>query len=288
MLDIQQQIINYNKTARNSKPIYIVIHDTGDSGATAQNEHDYFAGGDRQASADFFVDSNNIIQIIDTDVNYSWHCGDGRGVYGITNANSLGIEMCIESNGIPSDATIQNTLDLVKSLMDKYNIDVDHVVRHYDASRKDCPHSFDADNWAKWTEFKQRLQNSIIVLGWNKNSSGWWYCTDVANKYYYKDSWQYIENQWYSFDSDGYARCQCWIQDGGNYYYLKDNCMMAKSEWIQYNSNWYYLQADGKMATGWLNDGGKYYLLYSDGSMVHDCDLYGWSFDNSGVGTKIS
>lgn len=75
MLEIQQQIISYNKSARSSVPIYIVVHDTGDAGATAQNEHDYFAGGDRQASADFFVDDNNIIQIIDTDNNYSWHCG---------------------------------------------------------------------------------------------------------------------------------------------------------------------------------------------------------------------
>jgi glucan-binding YG repeat protein len=171
--------------------------------------------------------------------------------------------------------------------MDKYGIGIDNVVRHYDASRKDCPHSFYANNWAKWTEFKQRLQEANIVLGWNQNSTGWWYCTDVANKYYYKDSWQYIDNEWYSFDSDGYARQSVWIQDGGNYYYLKDNCMMSKSEWIQYNSKWYYLQADGKMATGWILDSGKYYLLYSDGSMVCDCDLYGYHFDNSGVATKI-
>jgi len=67
MTDIKQKIIDYNETLRSLKPIYIFIHDTGDPGATSQNENDYFAGGNRNASADFFVDRNNIIQIIDTD-----------------------------------------------------------------------------------------------------------------------------------------------------------------------------------------------------------------------------
>ena len=73
-LTISKQFISYNRSSRSESPIYIVIHDTGDPGATAQNEHDYFTGGYRQSSADYFVDSENIIQIIDTDNYYSWHC----------------------------------------------------------------------------------------------------------------------------------------------------------------------------------------------------------------------
>jgi hypothetical protein len=286
MLDIQQQIIRYNKTVRSIQAQYIVIHDTGDAGATAQNEHDYFSGGDRQASADFFVDSNNIIQIIDTDSYYSWHCGDGHGIYGISNANSLGIEMCLESDGNPSDSTVSNTVDLVKYLMSRYGIGIDSVVRHYDASRKCCPNSFSANNWQKWTEFKEKLKQADTVLGWNKNTTGYWYCTDLANKYYYKDTWEYIDNKWYSFDSDGYARHDCWIQDCGKYYYLISDCSMAIG-WIKYKDNYYYLNKDGSMSTGWILDNGKSYLLYSDGSMAHDCQMYGYSFDSNGVATKI-
>ena len=55
MLYIQKQFISYNRSSRSTKPIYIVIHDTGDAGATAQNEHDYFNSGNRGASADFFI-----------------------------------------------------------------------------------------------------------------------------------------------------------------------------------------------------------------------------------------
>jgi N-acetylmuramoyl-L-alanine amidase CwlA len=34
------------------------------------------------------------------------------------------------------DAALNNAVDLVKYLMDKYNIDVNHVIRHYDVNGK--------------------------------------------------------------------------------------------------------------------------------------------------------
>lgn len=157
MLPIQKKYINYNYSRRSSKPKYIVIHDTGNPGAGANNHYIYFNGGNRGASADFFVDSNNIIQTVNTDVNYSWAVGDGKGAYGITNANSCSIEMCLEKDGIPSEATIQNTIELTKYLMSYYGISIDGIKRHYDASRKLCPNSLMANNWVKWNEIKSRI-----------------------------------------------------------------------------------------------------------------------------------
>jgi N-acetyl-anhydromuramyl-L-alanine amidase AmpD len=249
MLEIQKQFINYNKSVRGTNPIYIVIHDTGDPGATAQNEHDYFSGGDRGASADYFVDSDNIIQIIDTDNNYSWHCGDGHGAYGITNSNSLGIEMCIDSTGNPTDATVTNTIDLVKYLMNKYGISIDNVVRHYDASHKSCPGSFMYNSWEKWTNFKTRVSNASTgtwKLGWNENSIGWWYSPDNINKYYYKDQWKFIDSEWYSFDNQGYARESTWLKDK-LWYYLKDSCAMAKNQWLWIDGECYCFNESGAM-----------------------------------------
>jgi len=269
--DIQQQIINYNKSARSNIPQYIVIHDTGDSGATAQNEHDYFSGGDRQASADFFVDSDNIIKIIDTDNYYSWHCGDGRGAYGITNTNSLGIEMCLESDGNPSDNSITNTIDLVKYLMNKYSVDIDHVVRHYDASRKSCPNSFMADNWAKWYEFKDRVQRAVTnvwKLGWNKNSIGWWYSPDNISKYYYKDIWRLIDNDWYYFDSKGYAKQNTWFQDTDNkWYWLKDSCKMSENEWLWLDGECYSFDVHGALYVYCTTPDG--YKVDETGAWIH-------------------
>ena len=65
--------------------------------------------------------------------------------------------MCINSDG-DFNKTYQNTLDLVKHLMDKYNISIDKVVRHYDASRKSCPNSWATNNWDRWDKFKSDLQ----------------------------------------------------------------------------------------------------------------------------------
>lgn len=309
MKEIQQQIINYNKSARSSAPIYIVIHDTGDPGATAQNEHDYFAGGDRQASADFFVDSNNIIQIIDTDNNYSWHCGDGAGAYGITNKNSLGIEMCLESGGNPSDETVENTIELVQYLMSNYNIGIDNVVRHYDASRKSCPNSFMANNWARWYDFKDKLSSSSVKGEWifDKYKNRWWYkhsdglCT--------KDGWEKINDKWYYFDSEGWMIFD-WKRYGYTWYYLSDSnndgsmktgwmfnnnkwyycdeTGAMKTGWLKDNGEWYYLDpTNGDMKTGWVNIDGKYYLLDSHGVMYSNITAYGYSFDSNGVATKL-
>ncbi|MBU5486453.1 N-acetylmuramoyl-L-alanine amidase [Clostridium sp. MSJ-11] len=168
MLSIQKMFINYNFSKRNEKIKYICIHDVG-AVSSAKNNRDYFAGGNRGASADFFVDSNNIIQIINYHNNYSWAIGDGGGKYGITNANSLSIEMCLESNYQPSEKTIQNTIDLVKRLMKELNITIDRIVRHYDASRKNCPQSFSANNWAKWNWFKSQLIDKYL---YKKGDSG--------------------------------------------------------------------------------------------------------------------
>ena len=56
--------IKYNKSDRNGTPIkYIVVHDTGNPsrGANATAHYNYFNGGNRNASADFFVDDTQII-----------------------------------------------------------------------------------------------------------------------------------------------------------------------------------------------------------------------------------
>ena len=41
--------------------------------------------------------------------------------------------------------------------MVELNIPIERVVRHYDASRKNCPESMKENNWAEWYEFKKKL-----------------------------------------------------------------------------------------------------------------------------------
>lgn len=176
-MNIKQQISAYNKMPRYGASIqYIVVHDTGVQGQTAQNNLDYFSGGDRQASAHFFVDSAMVGQSVEENM-ASWHCGDGGGIYGITNYNSIGIEMCPQNNCIPQ-ATQDLTIELILYLQKKYNVSNDRVVRHYDASRKNCPQFLNRDgNWSGWIAFKNKLVSGTsttipTTTASNSNSSG--------------------------------------------------------------------------------------------------------------------
>ena len=150
--------IAYNRTNRTEKPKYIVIHDTGNKskGANAMAHYNYFNGANRGSSADIFVDDKEALQVNDYNKYYTWHCGDGKGKYGITNANSVGIEICVNSDG-NYDKAVKNAVKVTKELMKKLSIPVENVVRHYDASRKNCPASMSANNWKSWQNFKEML-----------------------------------------------------------------------------------------------------------------------------------
>jgi N-acetylmuramoyl-L-alanine amidase len=159
MVNVTKRLIKYNYSLGNGIR-YIVIHDTGNKrkGANAYAHYRYFNGGNRRASAHYFIDDKEIIQTVE-DNNASWHCGDGKGKYGITNHNSIGVEICVNEDS-DFEKAVKNTIDLVKCLMKKYDIPLDRVVRHYDASRKICPRSMSKNNWEGWWEFKGKLSEN--------------------------------------------------------------------------------------------------------------------------------
>jgi len=175
-MNIEKKQITYNRVARTSGIKYIVIHDTGNAkkGADADAHYNYFNGGNRNSSADFFVDDKKILQVNDYTKYYTWQVGDGKGKYGITNQNSLGIEICVNADG-DYEKAFNNAVELTKYLMKELDIPVERVVRHYDASRKNCPASMSGSNWARWKEFKEKLNRSEEMF------------TDIENSYAKKD-----------------------------------------------------------------------------------------------------
>lgn len=164
-MNIIKKLIKYNFTPKpNRKFEYLIIHDTGNKniGANADMHYSYFNSGDKDASADFFISNDKIIQLIDIENSYSWAIGDGNGIFGITNSNSISLEICVNSDG-DYNKTVDTTVDLTVYLMKKYNIGLDKVVRHYDCSRKQCPKSmYDNGKWTKWNEFKNKVANKLI------------------------------------------------------------------------------------------------------------------------------
>ena len=138
-----------NCGTRTEKVKYIVIHYTGNDGATAAENVSYFNGGNRGASAHYFVDhSGEIREYCDPAAYYSWHCGgplesSHHPLHDIcTNRNSIGIEICTRKSGgvwTFTSAAVSAAIVLTKYLMAKFGVSADHVCRHYDVTGKACP-----------------------------------------------------------------------------------------------------------------------------------------------------
>ena len=55
------------------------------------------------------------------------------------------------------DIAFCKAVELTKHLMKELNIPLERVVRHYDASCKNCPASMSKNGWALWNTFKNKL-----------------------------------------------------------------------------------------------------------------------------------
>lgn len=172
--------------AKNRKIEYIVIHYTAGTTSKKGKAKDQAIDfnnrtGKERASADFIVDDEEIVQYNDDILNkFTWHCEGakeesvaGGKFYNIcTNENSIGIEICSTNKDgnykVPNDpgfyftdAVLKLTINLVKNLMLTYNIDTDHVIRHYDVTGQKCPGVIgwneDSGDVSKWSEFKKSI-----------------------------------------------------------------------------------------------------------------------------------
>ena len=160
MVQITKKLIKYNHSGVNN-PKYTVIHETGntDIGADAERHYRYFNGGDRGASAHYFVDDKQIIQVVEHNVQ-SWHNGkkyvSNPAVPQCNNSNSIGIEICVNQDGDYSKA-VANAVELTKKLMKEFNIPADKVIRHYDSCGKQCPAKMLREP-KLWSDFKKAIQ----------------------------------------------------------------------------------------------------------------------------------
>ncbi|MCD7764651.1 MAG: N-acetylmuramoyl-L-alanine amidase [Lachnospiraceae bacterium] len=187
---ITKKTNTHNTTASAGRAIeYIVLHYTaGVSSAKgkAANTAEYFAGTTNQASADFIVDDETIVQYNpDLENRYCWHSGGSRrstkggSLHGVAkNANSIGIEICsTNSTGKVqpandktwsfTDAVVAKALELTRYLMETYSIDADHVIRHYDVSGKLCPGiigwNADSGDESRWRAFQAALASGTAA-----------------------------------------------------------------------------------------------------------------------------
>lgn len=160
----------------NSDIKFIVVHYVGALG-DAKNNTDYYKGSLVQASADFWVGfSGDIWQGTDYRNYYSQAIGGGlqgsgpHPYYGIArNPNQVSVEMCVRKRSTRTmnatdkdwyfeDATVESAAELVAYLMKDCDVDIDHVIRHYDVNAKVCPNPFVYDTGkTSWAGFKKKV-----------------------------------------------------------------------------------------------------------------------------------
>ena len=211
MRKINRLISRYNYNAGDVSRIkYIVIHYTGALG-DAQANCNYFAGGNRNASAHYFVGYDGAIWQSVEDKNIAWHCGANSYKHAeCRNANSIGIEMCVRKKSTASmgatdkdwyfeDATVEAAAELTRYLMDKYNVPASHVIRHYDVTGKICPNPYVYNTTAHtWEEFKQLISGAA--------SAG---SSQTDKLYRVRKSWEDAKSQIGAFSSLDNAKKAC-------------------------------------------------------------------------------
>ena len=162
----------------NSKK-YITIHQTGNTikGSDAIAHGKLIMNGYR-ATWHYTVDDKNIVKHFNENIQ-CWHCGDGKGK---GNTESIGIELCINEDG-DYIKTIENGVELVKYLMNKYSIPINKVVQHNYWSGKNCPKEIrkgrEGITWSKFLELIKNVKNNreeIIKNGSNESD----YITKIA------------------------------------------------------------------------------------------------------------
>lgn len=179
---------SYNRSSRNGAYKYIVVHYTGaqtPAAGNAKNNCIYFSGGNRNASAHYFIDNGGVWEYLDPDSWCAWHVGDGGGRYGITNSNGIGIEVCQQGDLPFTEQEIQHLTRLVAYLQDKYSVPDEQVVRHHDASSKLCPYYYSLRP-SEWSRLHARItsgeqeevvtdqdKRDIAAIVWNYGITGY-------------------------------------------------------------------------------------------------------------------
>jgi len=182
---VSQEILNdmmYNGYL-NPNPqniLWITVHESGmpraknDAALLADIQLETARGTrSRQASWNYQVDENKIYQSFEDNI-ICWHAGDGTGVRGNGNNNSIGIEMCINEDG-NYDGAMHHDAKLIAMLLHKYNLTLANIKRHYDWSGKICPNYMITQG--RWLEFLSLVDKEYTAMSLLKNASVTWTVT---------------------------------------------------------------------------------------------------------------
>lgn len=146
----------HNRPAEPNACRYITVHETGNPNSTAYNHVGYLNTTADEVSWHYTVDDIEVWKHL-PDTESAFHAGDGR--FGTGNQNSIGIEMCVNADGVPTLKTIGNAIRLIRSLQAVHNIPKANVAQHNRWNGKDCPYSIRRGKPISWDKFTTYLSD---------------------------------------------------------------------------------------------------------------------------------
>lgn len=156
---ITQKFLSVNEYSRPGTPLKeingIVVHYVANPGSTGWNNWHYFEGlaesHERKAGAHFIIGlDGTIIQCVP--LNELTYCSNSR------NVDTVSIECCHKrEDGKFEEATYDSLVKLCRWLMDRYGLETEDVIRHYDVTGKLCPLYF-VEHEDAWEAFRKELE----------------------------------------------------------------------------------------------------------------------------------
>ena len=162
---IQEQLLKNNRPGTIIAPRGIVVHDTDDPGATAQNLHDYWnTSPQAQASAHYVIDWDSIIRLIPENEK-AWHAGK------TANNLYLSFEMCVPAShdAVKFQAVWDKAVWLTADILKRHNWSIDVLFTHNDISNmyRETDHTdpiaYFKEYEKSWVDFKN--DTSIALKG---------------------------------------------------------------------------------------------------------------------------
>ena len=161
-MKIQESLLTINQYSRPGTKIgkikKVVIHWVGNAGSKAISNRNYFESlKDKKiyASSHYIIglDGEIIRCVPESEVAYHGNSANGY---------SIGIENCHPDwEGKFNDKTYKSLIELCTDICKRYNLNPETaLIRHYDITRKDCPHYY-VKNPKAWEQLKSDVKRAM-------------------------------------------------------------------------------------------------------------------------------
>lgn len=171
-MEVNGDYVTDNGSYDYNDPQFIIIHYTaGADGVTAAANARYYYnnGGSIQCGTHYFLGDDGVFQSTPEDRG-AWTNGNYAA-----NTHAISIEVaCGTYEDCFTDTECELLRELVCDLMNRYDIDADHVIRHYDVvdnfygdtidPHKNCPRPYiDEDAWAQLHDFITNNESEDVM-----------------------------------------------------------------------------------------------------------------------------